>query len=222
LEYFTIRSSFSCARCFVSSSPFERWSATEADGNFTIGGSEDVCLFHVSDALTTVTGSYNIGESFDRLYYQHSGLQSTTQSYTGSGTISDMSEYLTVFYWHSEADTAAKSITVHLSSSLLSLPRRRCEGSGTGPDPIILYDGNSDASGKPPSAGTWLPVAADCLAGAIVLVTAAVLSRRCMALRQVDPRKGVKGPLDLEDQSGSGRDYEHQAALRFSRDRERF
>jgi hypothetical protein len=56
LQFFTMKMTFSCSGYFVSTSPFEKWTASRSGGDFTIGSYQDLCLFHVSDAATTVTG----------------------------------------------------------------------------------------------------------------------------------------------------------------------
>jgi hypothetical protein len=138
LGYVAAKSSWGCATYFVSSSPSEKWSASQTKGNFTIGNSQDICLLHVSDAVTEVSGYYETQEDVDRLYYQYSGSTATGQFYTGTGTVSGSSSYLTFFRWSSDDDGLSRSFGVQLSSPLSSFPYRVAVVSGTSAAPILL------------------------------------------------------------------------------------
>jgi hypothetical protein len=138
LKYFAVVSTFPCASYFVSSSPNEQWGASQTKGNFTLGHSQNICLFHVSDNVTNVAGVYDTEFEFDYLYYQYSGSNSTVEFYTGSGSFSSSSRYFTVFYWSSDEYTPSTSFDVRLSSPLSSLPYRRGHGSGRSAFPILM------------------------------------------------------------------------------------
>jgi hypothetical protein len=138
LDYVAIKSSWKCAGYFVSTSPYEQWSASKTKGNFSLDNNQDICLFHVANNITEVAGSYDIEMSFDFLYYQYSGSASVAHFYTGTGIFSDVSDRITVFRWSSDANTVSKSFAVQLSSSSSSFPYRNSRGSGTSLAPILL------------------------------------------------------------------------------------
>jgi hypothetical protein len=138
LAYVAAKPSWTSQTYFVSSSPSEKWSASATKGNFTIGSSQDTALLHVSDSATNVAGSYDTDADVDRLYYQYSGSALTSQFYTGGGTFSDVSNYLTVFRWNSAAASVSKSFAVELSSPQSSFPYRNARISGTSASPILV------------------------------------------------------------------------------------
>jgi hypothetical protein len=107
LEYFSILPLWECSIYYLSTSPFETWSATQTGGNFTIDNSQNICLLHISDNVTIVSGNYNVEMGFDSLYYQYS---SGSNYYTGAGIIAATSNYFTSFCWSSDATDPSKSI----------------------------------------------------------------------------------------------------------------
>jgi hypothetical protein len=133
-------SAWACSLHYLSSAPVEAWSASATDGNFTITDSQDICLFHVSDNRTRVSGYFDTEPGFDGIYYQYSGGTSTKQWYTGTDRISDSANMFTTLRWHSDSSYVSNMFSVQLSSPLSSLPYRECQGSGTSDTPIILED----------------------------------------------------------------------------------
>jgi hypothetical protein len=195
--YFSIRPPWNCPDYYLSSAPFETWTADQGGGNFTIENSQDVCLFHVSDNQTVATGTYNMETNFDLLYHQYSNSGSADQFYTGYGSFSDDANYFTMFRWHSDAAIPSKSIAIRLASPLSSLPYRQWQGSGTSPWPIILEEesptpGDGSSSSKP-SASTIVGIVIGCLVG-VGLLCVAILQYT----RMKRPRDALREPLELE------------------------
>jgi hypothetical protein len=131
---------------FVSSSPSERWSASQKKGNFTIGNSQSICMFHVSDIVTHVSGVFDTELGFDYLYHQYSGSTLARQGYSGIGSFAEDSVGLTAFQWSSDDDGLSNSFAVEFDSPLSSLPRRLGHGSGDSAEPILV---SSDAQNPP-------------------------------------------------------------------------
>jgi hypothetical protein len=197
LKYFAMKSIWPPSSYFVSSLPSEKWGS---DACFTIGNSQDICLFHISDTVTAVAGQFDSQTDFDLLYYQYSGEVSA--AYTGSGTFSDSSSYYTAFRWHSNSVTPSVSMSIQLSSHSSSLPCRRSRGSRTSFEPIILVDEEPNLDPAVPAIPASKPAvvwnALSCLAGVALLVVGAIcLSKHSAA-------------------------HERQEALRRILDRERF
>jgi hypothetical protein len=135
LSYFAIWTPWNCTTYLLSTAPQETWRSGD---NFTTNRWQDACLFHVSDNVTHVAGDYNTGANRAALSYEYFRWPGTTSgSYVGRGSISDVSTYCTAFCWHSEDEWQAL-ISISLSSPLSSLPYRQCSGGKTSLDPIIL------------------------------------------------------------------------------------
>jgi hypothetical protein len=180
LRYFTMKAAFPCSTYIVSTSPFEKWTARRNGGNFTIGSYQDFCLFHVSDAATTVTGTYDL-DSGDELYYQYSGSAETSKSYRKTGSIAVTSELFTVLYWHSADAAHSKSIAVQLASRASSLPYRRGRGVGRSRSPIVLEEyaeDNGPEVDKKISAGAVAGMVIGSLAGVALAIGVVVLCLR--------------------------------------------
>jgi hypothetical protein len=146
LNYFTVKSLFECSTYFVSTAPTERWTAGRTKGNFTLASPQHVCLLHVSDNVMEVAGVFDTEPESGNLYYEYSGSTSTTDHYTGSGTFSESSIYVTVFAWGSAEGATSTAFSVHLSSPGSSLPDKRCRGTGKSQAPLLL-----DAEGPLPA-----------------------------------------------------------------------
>jgi hypothetical protein len=55
-HYIAFRSPWTCFQYYLSTSPFETWSATSTGGNFTLENStQSVYIFHVSDVWTSLS-----------------------------------------------------------------------------------------------------------------------------------------------------------------------
>lgn len=131
-------SPWTCESYYLSSAPHEVWIASPTSGNFTLGHSQSICLLHVSDNITTISGDFDIQTDHDFLDCEYSGSQSQSHSYTGIDTISNSSNHFTSFHWSSDECVYSTSVSIELSSPLSSLPYRGCSGYGTSRDPIIL------------------------------------------------------------------------------------
>jgi hypothetical protein len=219
LRYFVVRTYVQCARYWVSSAPIERWGASRTGGNFTIGDSQDNCLFHISDNSTDVTGAYHTEYMFDFLFYQYSGSASTVQFYTGNGTIAATSDYVTAFRWASDSGEVSQSFEVRLTSNLSSLPYSGCQAQGTAPAPILLPFEDEIAPAPtvspvlevgPTSTNTPQPpenehldraviavISAAIAVVVVVIVVAIVVAVRTRLRRLPEETKQTLGPLDL-------------------------
>jgi hypothetical protein len=131
-----------CFEYYVSTSRNERWCGCASGCNVTIGHSQDICLFHVSDNMTAISGDYDTELGRDALYYEYSGFSSSSTArsdyYIGSGTFSTSANYFSAFRWHSNPSYLSTSFSVQLSSPSSTLPSRVCSGVGTSLDPIIM------------------------------------------------------------------------------------
>jgi hypothetical protein len=210
LNYFTIRPPWNCSIYFLSTSPFETWRATQTDGNFTIGNSQNISLFHISDNVTFVTGNYNIERGFDSLYYQYS---SASSYYTGAGIIAAISDYFTSFCWSSDAIGASKSILIQLASAFSTLPYRRSIVSQTSFSPILLCDEATSGSPSPSDAGEGARmsvaaiagIAVGCVVGVGLIATGCVVIARCASKRRVLKWSALDNARAPEDESPGGR-----------------
>jgi hypothetical protein len=240
LTYFSFKSPWTCSSYFLSSAPTERWLSGE---NFTIGHLQDICLVHVSDAVTEITGYYETDKDFDFLDYAGG-------TYTGTGTIELQADYFAAFHWHSNPVYLSSSVAVYLNSQS-SLPYRHCNGSGSSLRPIILRDEPArTASRIPPtdsaaltresskeyaSSGTGgaadqndildkrlmlglligVPVVLAAMVAMIVVLVRAAVRRRSGYLAELDMS------MALEDDSDRMASLELQEAMQLNRDRER-
>jgi hypothetical protein len=229
LQYFAVKRYFPCSVYFMSSSRDEKWSASEAKGNSTIGNSQDVCLLHVSDNVTSVAGVFDTESGFDYLYDHSSGSTSTLRFYTGSGFFSESSDHFPVFRWNSDDQKLSNSFSVQLSSPLSSLSSRQCSGSGTSASPIILETAVMDLVGTESRTPGWetgdegaqklsqsaiAGIVFGCLALTTITVIGAMLLRRFRYwYGTVRSWGSVDQPLDLEDSSGFGATHGRQAVI---------
>jgi hypothetical protein len=207
LKHFSFRVSWQCPVYYLSSSPQEQWSAGRTKGNFSIGNSQDVCLFHVSDTATDVAGFVDTESGYDRLYFQYSG-SAALQFYTGQArTFTAVSNQATVFRWASDDTSPSNSFLVELSSPLSSLPCRRAVGKGTSSVPIILEDYTpveSDGRHAKQSAATLglvigVPIVV-VLAAAVTAIVVTIVRRRRSAEGQRQP--AMLAAINLDDMSG--------------------
>jgi hypothetical protein len=198
LVYFSMKSLWQCWNYFVNSSLRERWGSGD---NFTIGNSQDICLFYISKNVATVSGEYDTQIDFDVLNYEYSDAR--TSSYTGSGSFSAVSNYYTAFRWHSNLVTPSVSISVQLSSPSSLLSSRSSVGAGTSSEPIILMDDEPGgaAFGEPGRGMSKWAVAGIAASGlvAVALVAAAVVK----LARRKWSRGPLREPLELESGSSS-------------------
>jgi hypothetical protein len=195
VDLYSVAHPWTCHQYFLSSAPLERWSASQDEGNFTLGHSQDVCLFHIADGLTRISGSYDTEASFDRLFYQYSGSSSTAQSYTGKGTIADFAQNFAVFRWFSDAGTLSSSFAITLTAQTLTLPYRRAVGFGTAPDPFLITDAMPPRSGtsseKPSAEGEQKGLSGGAVAGIVIgaIVIIAGMTAGTVALVRFRPWK---------------------------------
>jgi hypothetical protein len=142
LTFYVVTTEWPCLSYFVSLAPRDHWLANPREGNFTIGDSQEICLFHFSDRVTNVTGEYDTEEGFDFLNYRYwdSTNSSREKYYTGKGTFTDSSQYLTAYHWHSNAKSKSGSFSVELISRGSTLPGYRSGDSPGSSDGPVLMD----------------------------------------------------------------------------------
>jgi hypothetical protein len=128
-----------CRNYYLSSAPHEMWKANQTGGNFTLGNSQDICLFHVSDNVTTVEASFDTQSNRDYLDVEYSGSADTSLSYSGIDNISESSTHFTAIRWSSDASNLSTLISIELSSPFSSFPYCECNGSVGSEDPTVLH-----------------------------------------------------------------------------------
>jgi hypothetical protein len=172
-----------------------------------IDNSQNICLLHISDNVTVVTGNYNIETGFDYLYYQYS---SVSNYYTGAGSIAATSNYFTSFCWSSDATGPSKSISIQLASALSTLPYRRSIGSQTSFSPILLSDEATSGSPSPSHAGgegavmsgaAIAGIAISCVVGVGLIATGCFVIGRSASMWRLLRRKAVDEAFALRDQN---------------------
>jgi hypothetical protein len=195
-----------------------------------------ICLFHVSDRETNISGEYDIGVSgMEFLYYEYrQGVATKNGFYMGRGNISDFSSSYTAFQWSSVVQNSISSFRISLSSPSSSLLYRRCVGNESSVKPIVLTaepdrtpsqiptPGETQPSGAPKSErGVNLTLLLAIGIPAVMLAAVAiVLVVRCVS-KQQEVRNILTEQLDLLSGSGSA-EREGQRTLQLADDREKF
>jgi hypothetical protein len=188
---------------------------------------QDICLLHISDNVTVVTGSYNIENGFDSLRYECS---SASNHYTGTGIIAANSNYFTLFCWNSDATNPTKSISIQLASMLSTLPYRRSIARQSSFSPILLGDEMTSGSPSPGDAGgeggvlsgaAIAGIAVSCVVGVGLMATGCVVIAKCASGGAAFGRKALGEAFRLDDQSDSHDLDEKRVALQILRNRER-
>jgi hypothetical protein len=172
LKCFVVKPPFECPEYFLSTAASETWTASNTGGNFTFDRAQDICFLHVSDNVTQVTGQYDTYPDFDFLEYDYSGARSG--HYTGFGSASDFSDYITTFHWHASGREPSQSFSVSLSTGS-SLPCRRLRRSGMSLSPIILEIDPVPTDPTGPLSGELPGIIAGIAAGCVVLIVVLVV-----------------------------------------------
>jgi hypothetical protein len=192
LTFFAVRPLWACATYFLSSSPRETW---RSGANLTLGQSQDIWLFHVSESVTAVSIEYDTEQDFDFLTYKFSGAAPI--NCTGLGSAAGASDFYTEFLWHSDATNVSRLVDVQLVSAESSLPDWRAAGSGVSRQPVVLGLPGSAKGASSAAAG----IAVGCVVAVALIVAAVVVIRR-------RSKQGLWTPADelltLDRQSDAG------------------
>jgi hypothetical protein len=189
-------------------------SSDYSGGNVTVAHNQDICFYHFSDAITTVSGRYSTEAVYDILYVASPDWLYPTP-YSDTGNFSQTRSAFAGVRWHSDESRLSGGFAVTFKSALSALPSRRAGVAGSAGLPQLLVNGAAapdDPTGDGPPYTGWrdhynsstsivvglsvgVPVAVLALVLCIFIIIARRRARRRRRQREtVAPLEGVPAP----------------------------